>query len=262
MVGTAYCRYVRVSVQPTATDRRPIRSIDLQATDTPLDRLEQRAADLADQVARYGPRSVPTELRRDHILTVAALAFARDGFEKASMERIAAAAGVTKPVVYSLFASKEALFATVVDATSAEMSHRIAHATLETDTPLAAGIRAFLSYARENAGLWGPIFSSGSQHSGVVDAFERLQARQIAIVAESIRRGHEHAGVTPGDLEIDAIAHFIAGSVQALGHWWNRHRDLSLDDVVKFLETAIAPALAAFRADRSGTTWFNGGDAG
>lgn len=231
----------------------------LSTTDTRLARLENRAHELTDEVGRYGPRSVPTDLRREHVLTVAAIAFVHDGFEGASMDRIAASAGVTKPVVYNLFGSKEGLFAAVVDLASAEMAANIAHATAETDTPLAAGIRAFLSYASDHAGLWGPVFSS-RQHTAVDDAIQRLQEQQVAIVAQSIRRGHHHAGVEPGEREIEALAHLIAGSVQSVGQWWDHHRELSLDDMVAFLEAAIAPTLAAFRANRAGTTWFDGGD--
>ena len=235
--------------------RRPI----LSTTDARLARLETRANELTDEVGRYGPRSVPVDLRREHVLTVAAIAFVHEGFEGASMDRIAAAAGVTKPVVYNLFGSKEGLFAAVVDLASTEMAANIAHATAATDTPLAAGIRAFLSYARDHAGLWGPVFGS-RQHTAVDDAVRRLQEQQVAIVAESIRRGHHNAGVDPGEREIQALAHLIAGSVQAVGQWWNHHPELSLDDTVAFLEAAIAPVLAAFRADRAGATWFDGGD--
>ncbi|MEQ8439137.1 MAG: TetR/AcrR family transcriptional regulator [Ilumatobacter fluminis] len=240
-------------------ERLDTRSTILATADTRLARLETRAHELNDQVGRFGPRSVPTDLRREHVLTVAAIAFVNDGFEGASMDRIATAAGVTKPVVYGLFGSKEGLFAAVVDLASAEMAQNIAVATAETDTPLAAGIRAFLSYARDHAGLWGPVFGS-RQHSAVDDAVQRLQEQQVAIVAESVRRGHLNAGVEPGDREIEAIAHLIAGAVQSVGRWWDEHHELSLDDVVAFLEAAIAPTLAALRADRAGSTWFDGGD--
>jgi AcrR family transcriptional regulator len=209
-------------------------------------------------VSRFGPRSVPTDLRRDHILTVATIAFLNDGFDRVSMDRVAGAAGVTKPVVYALFSSKEELFAAVVDQASAEMADSIAVATSEHDSPLAGGIRAFLSYAREHAGLWGPIFGS-IQHSAVNDAAKRLQRQQVDIVAASIRRGHLNAGVVAGDREVEALAHLIAGAVQSVGQWWGDHPEMPLDDVVDFLEAAIAPALAAIRSNRSGTTWFDGG---
>ncbi|MEM7285051.1 MAG: TetR/AcrR family transcriptional regulator [Actinomycetota bacterium] len=53
------------------------------------------------------PRSAPT---RDAILGGAAACFGRVGFAGASMDDIAAAAGVTKPTVYAHFGSKDGLF--------------------------------------------------------------------------------------------------------------------------------------------------------
>ena len=40
--------------------------------------------------------------------------FARRGYDRASMSGIAAGAGITKPVLYDHFASKEALFETLL----------------------------------------------------------------------------------------------------------------------------------------------------
>jgi len=52
--------------------------------------------------------------KRDEILDAAARAFAADGFDNASMDRIAELAGASKRTVYNHFGSKEALFEAVV----------------------------------------------------------------------------------------------------------------------------------------------------
>lgn len=57
------------------------------------------------RAAHLGP-----ELRRPLVLDAALPLFARDGYAAVSMQAIADAAGVSKPVVYSCFASKEELF--------------------------------------------------------------------------------------------------------------------------------------------------------
>lgn len=57
------------------------------------------------RAAHLGP-----ELRRPLVLDAALPMFARDGYDAVSMQAIADAAGVSKPVLYSCFASKEELF--------------------------------------------------------------------------------------------------------------------------------------------------------
>jgi AcrR family transcriptional regulator len=57
------------------------------------------------RAAHLGP-----ELRRPLVLDAALPLFARDGYDAVSMQVIADAAGVSKPVLYSCFPSKEELF--------------------------------------------------------------------------------------------------------------------------------------------------------
>ncbi len=53
---------------------------------------------------------LPAEQRRRQLLDVACDVFATSGFSATAMDDIAAAAGVTKPVLYQHFPSKRALF--------------------------------------------------------------------------------------------------------------------------------------------------------
>ena len=52
--------------------------------------------------------------RRAQLLGVARRLFARDGYRGASMESIAEAAGVTKPVLYQHFSSKRGLYSALL----------------------------------------------------------------------------------------------------------------------------------------------------
>ncbi|MGJ3507959.1 TetR/AcrR family transcriptional regulator [Enemella sp. A6] len=53
--------------------------------------------------------------RREQLITVGRRVFAERGFEGATVEEIAAAAKVSKPVVYEHFGGKEGLYAVIVD---------------------------------------------------------------------------------------------------------------------------------------------------
>ena len=53
--------------------------------------------------------------RREQLISIGRAAFAERGFDGASVEDIAARAGVSKPVVYEHFGGKEGLYAVVID---------------------------------------------------------------------------------------------------------------------------------------------------
>src|ERR1700686_4974838 len=72
--------------------------------------------------------------KRAQILTGAADVFAADGYEGASMARIAAVAGVSKGTLYNYFDSKAALFtAYVVDKCDQSLIHAFDNANHDGD---------------------------------------------------------------------------------------------------------------------------------
>src|SRR5438874_12265429 len=64
---------------------------------------------------RPRPRSRRDPARREAILQTAATVFARSGYAATALDDIAAAAGVTKLIVYRHFESKEALYRAVLE---------------------------------------------------------------------------------------------------------------------------------------------------
>ncbi len=58
---------------------------------------------------------MPRAEREQLILDVAGQRFASDGYHAASMDEIAAAAGVSKPMLYAYFGSKEGLYVAYID---------------------------------------------------------------------------------------------------------------------------------------------------
>jgi AcrR family transcriptional regulator len=60
-------------------------------------------------------RTLPKDQRRERIIWAAKSMFLEKGFDAANMDDVAAMAGTTKPTVYAHFATKEALFAAVVE---------------------------------------------------------------------------------------------------------------------------------------------------
>ena len=76
-------------------------------------------------------RRLTAEQRRRQLFTVALELFAQRGYRSTTMDDIAEAAGVTKPLLYQHFSSKRALYLELVDSIAQELlahNHRVAAA--------------------------------------------------------------------------------------------------------------------------------------
>src|SRR2546423_8562856 len=100
---------------------------------------------------------MPAGERRAAILDAALAVFAERGYHAASIDEIAREAGVSKALIYEHFASKQALWASLLDAQVAEIFRRLAAgaATAEPgEVRLPAGVDAFLTFVEERRGAW------------------------------------------------------------------------------------------------------------
>src|SRR3954470_13792186 len=103
---------------------------------------------------------VPRAVRERQLVELGEQLFAERGFAKASMDELARRAGVTKPVIYELFGSKEGLFEVCLEGLALRLAGSIAEAARGADQEipsvpdpearLRAGGLAFLRFAAEN----------------------------------------------------------------------------------------------------------------
>ena len=86
--------------------------------------------------------------RREQLLDVGLEVFSRNGFHATSMNDVAEAAGVTKPVLYQHFASKRELYLALLHEEGARLLRSIAAATGSADSPRAQVEQGFTAYFR------------------------------------------------------------------------------------------------------------------
>jgi TetR/AcrR family transcriptional repressor of mexJK operon len=148
--------------------------------------------DVVPQPRRGRPRD-PERYRR--VMEAARGQFDAHGFERASVDAIAAEAGVSKMTIYSHFASKEGLFEAVVrDRTDRVMGGLAGVEALDPKQPqralLAIG-EQFLTLAREEAtlGQFRSIYGAAGVQREACRAFYRQGAdRLIGDLAAYLRR--------------------------------------------------------------------------
>jgi AcrR family transcriptional regulator len=80
-------------------------------------------------------RRLTAEQRRHQLVAVALELFARHGYRATTMDDIAEAAGVTKPLLYQHFSSKRALYLELVDSIAQDLLGAIRRAVMRADGP-------------------------------------------------------------------------------------------------------------------------------
>ena len=129
---------------------------------------------------------LPATARREQILDVALDVFATNGFHGASMNDIAIAAGVTKPVLYQHFDSKRDLYKALLDEVGARLLDAIAKATANaTDgkSTTELGFRAYFRWVAEDHDGFKLLFGGGTSND---DEFAVAIAKVTAEAANAV----------------------------------------------------------------------------
>jgi AcrR family transcriptional regulator len=148
------------------------------------------------------------------VLDAAFELFLRHGYEGTSMAAIAEAAGVTKPVVYDCFPSKEKLFSALLRREDERVLHEIttALATVtdleDPERTLTEGITAFLRAVDASPQAYRVVFlGEGAGNAAVTRRVQRGRAQQVEAVALLARTwlvGDDRAITDRADLDAEA----------------------------------------------------------
>lgn len=126
--------------------------------------------------------------RRSQLLEVALERFAARGFHRTSMDDIAEAAGVTKPVLYQHFTSKRSLYLELLDDVGAQLLITITDATSRAEAPRAqveAGFAAYFRFVAEHRSAFRLMFGIGP---GRDEEFAEAVARVEDAITDEIAK--------------------------------------------------------------------------
>jgi AcrR family transcriptional regulator len=177
---------------------------------------------------------LPAHERRRQLLDVARDVFGSKGFHATSMEEIADAAGVTKPVLYQHFGSKRALYRSLLEDVGERLMESLAKATAEADGPreqVTAGFRTYFRFVAEQRSAFNLLFGSGSRRDEeFAETVRRLEERIADLIAPLIEAGID-------DDHRRLLAHGLIGLAEGVGRYVTG-RDLSLDPELAALRVA------------------------
>lgn len=174
--------------------------------------------------------------------------FASDGYERASMDRIAELAELSKPMLYAYFGSKEGLYSAYIEVTGRELVARLARADrpgAPREVRLREPIAEFLAFVAEHRDGWRVLFHEAAARRPLVELVAQLRAQIVDEVRRMVQAG---TGSWPGlaPPASDGVAHAIVGAGESLANWWLEHPTVSREDVtdwyVGLTQAAIASA--------------------
>lgn len=164
---------------------------------------------------------LPAAERRRQLLDVALEVFAAGGFHGTSMDDVAAAAGVTKPVLYQHFGSKRALYIELLNDVGGQLMDVIAKAAAEADGPhrqVEAGFRAYFRYVERREPAFRLLFGGGSKRDeGFADLVRLVEGAIAELIASFI------TAQLPPD-QILTLAHGIVGMAESTCRHWLHQR--------------------------------------
>jgi AcrR family transcriptional regulator len=167
---------------------------------------------------------LPAARRRRQLLDVALQVFADRGFHDASMNDIAEAAGVTKPVLYQHFRSKRELFGELLSDVGNELQEAITKAVTTAQSShemVELGFAAYFRYVAAHRDafnlFYGIGFAREDEFAGQVEQVENTLAELVAGFIEI-------EGLTPGQRRL--LGHGIVGMIEgASTHWLKQPGD-------------------------------------
>ena len=158
------------------------------------------------------PRLAPEERRRQ-LLDVACVEFAERGFHATSMDDLATAAGVTKPVFYQHFESKRALFVSVLEDVGGRLLEVLTAATTSVETGRARveqGFAAYFGFVEDDRAAFRLLFGASARNdpefADLVDRVLNDAAAAVSTLIE-IHGSPEHRQV---------LAHAIVGMAEGI----------------------------------------------
>lgn len=152
--------------------------------------------------------------RRAQLVDAGEQVFVSGGFAAASMDDVAERAGVTKPILYDHFGSKDGLLAAIVAKVGDQMLATTS-AAVRASTPeqaLREGLIAYFRFVDHNAGAWSVWLREVAPGSAASAEVERVRSAQVDAIAALVRLHLPGADKTRAEV----YAHAVSGAAERL----------------------------------------------
>jgi AcrR family transcriptional regulator len=190
---------------------------------------------------------LPAAERRDSITRAARPLFARNGYAATKLDDVAAAAGVTKPIVYRHFGSKKGLYLELLrrhqdDLPTFAVGIEGPAAGGAPEEALRAILEVWLDYVRANLDNWSLLFRDTSGDAEIREFRTRVSVRAREVMAALIT---EWAGAPIPRDQVEPTAELLTSGLAGMVLWWGDHPDTPKGVLVEVAVRMTAPAFSS-----------------
>lgn len=195
-------------------------------------------------MTRAGTKGMPRAERERQILDAACQEFGRRGYVGMSLAAVAAAVGVSKPMVLAYFGSKEQLYIACVERAGATVGDHI-EAAMTAAPPTLALPRAVLQAIFQALAprpsdwlvIWDQTLPDGSE---ALAAARVARTRLAALAGQGVAAVGSAATQLRDAQDIGVLTQGWMGMVGAMITWWIRHPEQSAEQMAERASRLIA----------------------
>jgi AcrR family transcriptional regulator len=184
--------------------------------------------------------------------------FSERGYHGVSMDEIATASGISKPMLYDYFGSKEGLLLACVERARGRLFEEIAvavRAAGDAEGALRAGVEAFIAFADQQRATWVVLFGEGR----FSEAAGAIRAEQSGLISQLLRELPGWTG-EPDAERLDAVAHVFVGAAESIAFWAVDNPDVPLERVADHLMAVLWPVVRELPRRATAATTGDGGN--
>lgn len=193
---------------------------------------------------------MPRAARECQMMAAAEEIFAERGYMAASMDEIAERVGVSKPMIYEYFGSKEGLLVACLRAVRAELQAAVAAAVARANSAedaMRRGLVAFFVFADEHRRSWDVMLRTEAAIVGKAASLEIEAARQGQIALHIEQISAYLPDLDP--LVTEASAEVIVGACERLSIWYVRHDEVTPEQAAEYAMQMIWFGMRSHDAD-------------
>jgi AcrR family transcriptional regulator len=197
----------------------------------------------ARSVNGYKHGRVPRAVRREQLLQLAEALFREKGYVGFSIDDLCRAAGVSRPIIYEHFGSKDGIYVACLSRIRAEFEQALLAAA--ADSPdLASTARncanAWFEILERDPLRWSLVYGGATGLVGpLADQLAELRDKTVDQIALLAKRFAPDANTEQTTL----WAHAVSGAGEQLGRWWLRNPDIPRERVVDFYSDFLNDAV-------------------
>ncbi len=190
---------------------------------------------------------LPRAERMEQTVAAAHALFAERGYAAVTMDGVAAAVGVTKPLLYNYFGNKEQLYLACLERAGDGLVATVVEAVGDTTTSadaLSRGLHAFFAFVDDDRAAWAVLFDETLPAGGeIAERVAGYRTRLRDLISASMLAQLPASRRDRARTEVEALSTAVMGAAEALVRWWLRTGAMPAREAADLLIATVEPGL-------------------